>query len=1226
MEFPRILKNSWLRRLLWAAGLLLALGTVAVLALPGLLKSQIESRGSQELGRKLTLGALAFKPWTLELTLTDLKMASADGQSTQFSVARVYADASIQSLWRLAPVLDALTIDQPQVRLTHLGDGHYDIDDLLQRLAPAPDAKPSEPARFALHQLLLSEGSVDFVDQVDGQVRQHNLRKLKLALPFVSNLEAEREQAVQPQLAFELNGSTFDSSAQATPFATVRKGELALTIQHLDVAPYLPYLPASLPVRLKAGVLDSALTLSFAQGTTNQLLVSGTVKLSNLRMQGPSGAELLSVGAVQAEIKELRPLEHSLTLASLTVDAPSLRLTRNRAGALNLPGTAAADVDAKPAPVEWKVALERLALQGGQVRLTDDSVSPSAQFALSDTRLTLRDMHWPMDRPAQFEAATRLSARDTKGIKPVTLQLQGAGTDQAGSLTAQVSDLGLALAAPYLRTVLLPQAKGMLEGELAVRWKEGAVQLQAKRLALHDFALTQPAGKTDIPVKELPSFKLLEASEVAVDLQQHAVTVGKLALRGPALRLARGEDGQWMFARWLPAAAPAVAPPAVPETKASPRAKTAPWRVALADILLDEGTLTFVDRVPSKPVFLELSALQTRLKNLTLDGKKPVPVSLSAKVRSVRTDPGTLRFDGTLMRDPLLAQGTLVAAQFPAQALAPYGMGKLRLELLRADTSFKGSVRYADLPAGAEVQVRGDAAVEELRLNSWNTGTAGAASLATGEPLAAGSASKPGPRASATEELLNWKALSAPGIEFSMAPGVPLHLKVRELSLADFFARLIVNPQGRLVLQDLVASDEPNPEAPVQGAAPQLASANDPVIDIGPIRLVNGRVAFSDRFIQPHYSADLTELSGGLSRFSSQQTPGIAQLADLELRGRAEGTASLEITGKLNPLAKPLELAITGKVRDLELSPLSSYAIKYAGYGIERGKLSVDVNYTVAPDGQLQASNKLVLNQLVFGDEVPGANHLPVKLAVALLADRNGVIDLDLPVSGSLNDPTFRVWPIVWKIVGNIVAKALLSPFALMSGLLSGDSAADELSNVAFEPGTARISAAALPGLNQVAQVLLDKPSLRLTVVGTASLERESEAIQRDRLQAQLLAEKRRAAASAAKDVTAVAAVSPEEAPALLKEVFRRSNIRKPRNAVGLVKDLGNAEMEVLLLQAIAVDEDTARALALNRSLAVREYLTAKQLPSDRLFMGVANTAPAQADWQPRAELSIEHH
>jgi hypothetical protein len=1209
MPFTPLLHSTWLRRLLWICLSLLVMCLLAWQALPGLLKSQIQSRGSATLGRSVTLEAVEFKPWTLELTLTGLKVASADGKSTQFAVPRIYADASIQSLWRMAPVLDAITLDQPHMSLTHLGDGHYDLDDLLQRFASAPDAAPSGTAPFSLYNLVLTDGSADFVDHVGGKARQHSLRKLNLALPFLSSLESQREVAVQPHLAFEINGSAFDSAAQATPFAQVRKGELTLQVAHLDMAPYLPYLPASLPVRLQAAVLDSSLKIAFEQASTQKLQVSGALKVSGIQVSQKAGGEWLSVGSVQAVIKALRPLEQSLVLESLEVNAPTLVLSKNHDGVLNLPGTAppekplatsAVVAPSSPATASqarantgWQVALERFHLQGGQVRFTDDSVSPAVKLALADTQLKLSDVHWPLSQALRFEAAAKLLARDVKGAKPASLHVRGEGTDQAGTLTAQLSDLGLSLASPYLANYLVPQANGLLDSALVVGWKGSDVQFNAKRLALRDFALTPPAANTEITQKELPAFKLLEVSDLALDLQKHAVALGSLTVSKPTLRVSRGDDGKWMFERWLARTLPASSPAPV---KAQPASKAVPWSLTLADAQVVDGTLTYVDRLPAKTVFLELSALQTRLKGMTLDGKKPVPLTLSAKVRSARTDPGTLAFDGSLMWDPLVAQGTLTAAQFPAQALAPYAMSGLRLDLLRADTSFKGQLRYASLPAGADVQVRGDAAMEELKLNSLGTGTD-------------------------SEELLNWKALSAPGIEFSMSPGVPMHLKMREISLSDFFARLIINPEGRLVLQDLVGAEGRESPATVPPPA-KTASANDPVIDIGPIRLINGRVAFSDRFIQPHYSADLSELSGSMSHFSSQ--PGSA-LADLELRGRAEGTASLEITGKLNPLVKPLELSVKGRVRDLELSPLSSYAIKYAGYGIERGKLSVDVNYSVAPNGELQASNKIVLNQLVFGDEVPGANHLPVKLAVALLADRNGVIDLDLPVSGSLNDPTFQVWPVVWKIVGNIIGKALTSPFNLISGLLGGANAADELSNIAFDVGSSRISPASLPNLDQISKALLDKPGLRLTVVGTASLEREVDAIKQDLLGSQLLAEKRRAAASAAKDVTAVSAVSAEETPALIKEVYRRSSIKKPRNVVGLAKELSTQEMQALLLQSLRVDEDSVRTLALNRSLAVREYLTASKVPSDRLFMGEAEISPTQADWQPRAELSLEH-
>mgnify|MGYP006198362543 CR=1 FL=1 len=205
--------------------------------------------------------------------------------------------------------------------------------------------------------------------------------------------------------------------------------------------------------------------------------------------------------------------------------------------------------------------------------------------------------------------------------------------------------------------------------------------------------------------------------------------------------------------------------------------------------------------------------------------------------------------------------------------------------------------------------------------------------------------------------------------------------------------------------------------------------------------------------MKPNYSARLSEVSGGLGAFSNQSGAGSAP-AQVSLRGRVEGTGTLDIGGQLNPLLTPPVLDVVGKVRELELPPLSPYSAKYAGYGIERGKLSVDLAYRIDPDGQLSASNQIILNQLSFGERIEGstAPNLPVKLAVALLADRNGVIDINLPVSGSINDPQFRLAPIIFKLIFNLIGKAITAPFSLLAGALGGGG--DELSQVAFAPGS----------------------------------------------------------------------------------------------------------------------------------------------------------------------------
>ncbi|APW43973.1 hypothetical protein RS694_16490 [Rhodoferax saidenbachensis] len=1228
MRFSPASLVIWRRRLLWALGALVLLWVITWLAVPPLVKSQIEEKGSAALGRKLTVGAIAFRPWSLELTVTDLAIATADGAGTQLGIGRIYIDAEMQSLLRLAPVLDAIHVEAPRLQLTHLGGGHYDIDDVLARLRTPNDASPSDPVKFALYNLELKDGSVDFTDQVGTTQRKHTLRSLNLALPFLSNLPSKRDIVVAPRLAFELNGSAFDSAAAGTVFTATRKGEATLQVTQLDLAPYLPYLPAGLPVQVRGAVIDAKLQLGFEQAEQAQLRLSGAIKVSGLKLADAAGGELLSVAAIQTELADVRPLEGVVKLASLEITQPQLQLARNRAGRLNLDAGTSKKSENAPKNIAGSAqperataqsiafSLDKFALRQGSVRWRDDSTRPQAQMALNDLELQAQGVQWPMKDATRFDA----SVLAVTGGKTARLALQGEGTDQQGKAHATLNDLALAMAAPYAAQWLNVGLQGVADTELDATWQDGKVLLAVPKLTVRDFALqggktnkeqgkeqAAPGTRAQRAASELPRFKLLEITQAQADLQGKTVTVGKVALHNPSAMLHRDAQGRWMVEDWLkPSTAPASEP-------SKPKAAI-PWKLALGELTLDDGTLALDDRSVGRPVRLEVSKLHVQMKSITLDGKKPAPLTVSARIKAGRTEPGSLRYKGTVMWDPVAAQGTLDVRDLPAHAVMPYLADRLNIEVLRADTSFRGQIQYAARPAGPEVLVRGDATLEDFRANSVAAAQSGSSEL------------------SVAEELLSWKSLNVPGIDLAITPGAATRVQVREAALTDFYARLLVNPQGRLNLQDLVKTEPAAPtnlavasaaSAPVPAVSAASASGPAPIVKMGPISLVNGKVYFSDRFIQPNYSADLSELTGRLSQFSSQTTDGAVQLADLDIRGRAEGTAALEITGKVNPLAKPLALDIKGRVRDLELPPLSPYAIKYAGYGITRGKLSVDVQYTVLPNGQLTASNQIVLNQLSFGDKVEGApNSLPVKLAVALLADRNGVIDLNLPISGSLNDPQFSIGPVIWKVITNLVVKAITSPFSLLANALGGGGG-ESLSSVEFAAGSSVLTPAAQQGLDKVVQALLDRPTLQMTVQGTASLEAERDALKRERLKTLVLAEKRRRAVVTGQDASAVKTVSDAEYPVLLKEVYRRADITKPRNLVGLTKDLPAPEMEALLLASISVNEDAMRELALQRGVAVKDYLASRELPAERLFLGAAKTVAPAADWKPRAELQL---
>jgi len=437
------------------------------------------------------------------------------------------------------------------------------------------------------------------------------------------------------------------------------------------------------------------------------------------------------------------------------------------------------------------------------------------------------------------------------------------------------------------------------------------------------------------------------------------------------------------------------------------------------------------------------------------------------------------------------------------------------------------------------------------------------------------------------QELVRWKTLTISGVDVA---DTPRKVALGAIALDEFYARLIINPEGSINLQQLFA---PTATAPAQ-------PATDAAISIGDIKVSRGDVQFSDFYIKPNYSAHLTDVAGGVSALSRTQA------GKIDVTARVGNLAPVEVHGTVNPFAQALTLDLTAKATGVDLPPLSAYSGKYAGYGITKGALSFEVHYNIE-NRRLTASNKLVLDQLTFGDRVdsPTATKLPVLLAVALLKDGNGTIRLDLPVQGSLDDPEFSVFGVVVQIIVNLLTKAVTAPFALIGAIVG--SHADELAFVEFVPGEAELSAPAEAKLQVLAKGLADRPALKLDIAGRAIPDVDREGLKRVALERAMRAQKQKALVAkgdAAPSLDALT-IDAAERPELLAAVYKGTDLKdKPRNVIGLAKDIPPAEMESLLLKSYGVDDEALRALANGRSENVKEWFTGKGgIASERMFI-----------------------
>ncbi|WP_028999119.1 DUF748 domain-containing protein [Azohydromonas australica] len=1241
----------------WLAALVIALGVLwllGALALPPLLKWQLQQRGSELLGRELRVDSIRFTPWNLRLTVEGITLAGAPqaegaaAPAPQAQVERLLLNLEASSLWRRAPVLSAIELTAPRLRVTRRADGGTDLDDMLQRLSAQPKTESTEdapPPRFALHNLRLERGELIYQDETR-HVR-HELRELNVELPFISSLPADVETQVQPRLAFILDGSRFDSGARATPFSRHRDSTLELSLEALDLASLSPYLPSSLNLKLERGRFGTRLQLRFrlADDGTPELDVQGRLQAQDLALADSRGEPLLGWKSLQVEVQPSQPLRRRIALGPVSLEGLDVHAGRDAQGrllpALGGSGASGAGATAKPATesasaasaaaagaaseAAWKVSAQALEIKGAALHWRDDALKLRWRVEALDAQA--RELQWPLQAAMPFEASARLRPEEGGADVPAgELKLSGNAAAEGGTLNFDLKALPLRPLAPLLAQALRPLPEGQLgvQGQLA--WTPAGLQtVELAQARLDRLRLLDPAAPSAPP---LVAWDALALEAVRVALPGQAVEIGRLRLQAPALQLARDAEGRLNALSWFPSAAdaPAAATPAPPRNGA---AAGPAWRVRLGQLQIDDGRVRWRDAqpLPQAPVALELSKLQLALQDLQwplAGGARRASLGLQLIDPEDKT-PGRVQWNGRLQLEPLALDGRWRIERLPMHLLQAYAGGALPLHLLHGEAGFDGDVSLALGTDGPRVQLRGDALLGGVHVVAARGQTE-------------------------DDELLSWQSLAFKGLNASVLPGNKPRVELQATTLSDFFARLVVTEQGRFNLQDLrgrpvldtdgaAASGAPTASAPAADASASAAKRDGVAIGeplpkrtrelpldlvLGSTTLLNGRIDFNDRFVRPNYSAELTELNGMLGPLRSD-SPG---LAPLSLRGRAAGSAALDIQGTLNPLNDPPELNIEAHATGLELPPLSPYAGKYAGYAIERGKLSVDLNYRINNEGRLQARNRLTLNQLTFGERVesPSATKLPVLLAVSLLKDRHGNIDLDLPVSGSLDDPQFSIGGVILRLIGNLLLKALTSPFALLAGASGPD-----LSRVAFDPGSALPAADGREVLQQAAKALQDKPELQTTLTGEADLQAEAEPIRRAQLEARIRTEQRRQALRAGAAAQAeLPPPTPAEREALLRRIYADTALpNKPRNLIGLARELPPAEMEQRLLAAIAVTEDSARQLAVQRALAVRDALIAQGVPGERLFVAAPRLHEAKADgekaaaWAPQVELSL---
>ncbi len=1160
------------RGLLIAAALLVLFGLLGFFAAPPILRGQIEKRASAALSRPVTLGAVHFNPFTLRLQLDRLHIGGRDGKTAFVDVDQAVINASWTSLFRMAPVLDALRLDHPQIHLARSADGRFNFSDLIDRYAAKPGAPPSPPARFALANIQVHNGDLRFDDQPTRA--SHRVDQLEVGIPFLANLPSDTDIYVQPLLAMRVDGSPLRIDGQTKPFADTRESTMHFQVDKLDLPRYLAYVPpTALPVAIPKGLLSGVLDLHFVQSQpTPQLKLTGHLQLDSFALATRQGAPILDLGHGGAQLVDVQPLLSRYHLGTLVLDRAALSYRQNADGHSNFDaltgGTPAPAGQPPAAPTDLRI--DGLFLTDSAVRYTN---ATQQTLDLTRVRGALQGLSLLKAPAGTLNLAAALGGGDITARGTLDL---AAGQMKAALGLKQVAVAPLqAVAAPDLRA---PVTQGRLDagGQLALDWgKSVNVHLTDAHATVSDFALA-PQQKEHGPAM---AWSRLDAAIPLFDLASRQVQLGDVTLHRPALDIERARNGQLSLMELLPGA---------PATSKGDPSPVTPWHWRLGLLVLDDGSVDFTDLAAgTRPVTTQITAMKGHLDGLSDKLGDARPFALAGTI-----DRGSFDASGTLRPDPLGAELKLTTRNLDIARFEPYLSVPLNVTIASARLTSDGQLNYDARGRTPSLRYRGNAALERVRVQDKLTG----------------------------DDFLRWRTLTASRLDAELGPDAP-QVDVGALVLTSFYARMIINADGRLNLSDVVASPASAPvsvtraegssvpapaataPAPAPAASSAVARAPAPSPDttpaaqirLGGITLVNGQLNYTDNFIKPNYTANLTKLTGKIGAFGTQ--PGDPP-AELAVQAALDENSPVDISGTINPLQPVAFLDIRGKADGVELTSLAAYSRKYAGYPITSGKLNVDVHYQL-DQRKLEADNHIFITQLTFGerDTSPGAKHLPVKLAVALLKDTDGNIDVNLPVSGSLDDPQFSVGGLVWRALGNLIAKAVTAPFRLLGAAFGGPGA--DLGYVEFAPGSAILDAKAQERLGKLVAILKKKPSLKLDIIGRVDPTKDRDGLRKvtveNLIRRELVLDDKGKDADVSDTALAGVRVTPDQVEKYLKRAYKHDDIpNKPRNLLGLKKSLEPDEMRGLMEANVAVDEPAMHALAKRRADAVQTWLTGK--------------------------------
>ncbi|MDD5249539.1 MAG: DUF748 domain-containing protein [Rhodocyclaceae bacterium] len=797
------------------------------------------------------------------------------------------------------------------------------------------------------------------------------------------------------------------------------------------------------------------------------------LRLANLHLEEPDGKPLLAFRELEVDLSAASLYRRAFVFDGIRLQEPQATVVLRPDGRLNWSPLidALKGKEEKPESPLPRLDIRKFVLAGGRIDFSDEQAAFATRIAPVEVELS--DVSTLPDAQGRY----KIAARTAFGAN-VIWQAEGAVNPLSLAGNVTVDNLDLAGLAPYLKEVLpmapptgvaslstgyrLTYAGGKVDlalNDLAaglkdlrlqfahgptltvgdIEAKNGRFDLGRKSLAVGSLSLTKsgielprPAGGAARPLQ----MDALTIDDLQADLAARIATIGRIALKDGQLKATRNAQGHIDLVDALQAfPRQAVNSPAA--TPASPTRP--PWHFKAGKLELAGFSATLRDEAVTPAADLAIDDIVIAVDNVSDDLKASLPVRAAFRARTG----GSFEAVGQVVPAEPSADLQLKLTDLALKPAQPYLASVVRLTLAGGKLSMQGRAGYGK----GGPSFKGGFALSDLRLDETDTG----------------------------KRFLLWKSLSTHDLEANAQK-----VAVGRLDLVGVDTSLLIAKDKSVNIARILRRSEPAAAATAPAPAVSPAGKSTPAFqaNVGRLRVINGELDFADQSLTLPFGTRIHHLRGTVNGLSSR--PGAP--GQLELEGQVDDYGLARAVGQIDLFDPTHFTDIKVVFRNVEMTRLTPYAATFAGRKINSGKLSLDLEYKF-DKRQMQGQNQVIMDQLTLGERVesPEAKNLPLDLAIAILQDSDGRIELGLPVSGSLDDPQFSFGQIVWKAIVNVLTKIATAPFRALASLFGGS---EKFENIAFEAGSVRLTPPEREKLVHLAAVLNKRPGLALTVHG----------------------------------------------------------------------------------------------------------------------------------------------